>query len=174
VTIGGWLRHHAWRKHRKSPSSTKNNGVSWGRNVAEPSDSTWPTDAGHDSSLMNTSTTRKSSNEYGLFVDVTSGVREDSRPYRWRPLSSDLQEDYTHHYIHCHTHCDHGMPEAWLEHRVQWGLGGCQILVSQKQEPWLPLQWSTIEQVRWLKYSPRGPVNMRKNDWVYLREVKHN
>ena len=76
MTFGGWLRHHAWREHRKSPLLTKNNGVSWGRKAAEPSDSTWPTDVGYDPSLMNISTTRKSSNEHGAFIDATSGVSE--------------------------------------------------------------------------------------------------
>ena len=42
----------------------------------KPSDSTRPAGIGHDPSLMNISTTRKSSNEHGFFVDVTSGVSE--------------------------------------------------------------------------------------------------
>ena len=110
MTFGGWLRHHAWREHRKSPLLTKNNGVSWGRKAAESSDSTWPSEVG-----VWSFTTRKSSNEYGVFIDVTSGVDE------WR-----IQE-HTHHYIHRHTHPDHAMPRSMtsaLNPKRSWRVSG--------------------------------------------------
>ena len=125
----------------------------------------------HDPSLMNISTTRKSSNEYGLFVDVTSGVRLVKGGFETLQVTSCKRTIPTTISTAIPT-VTMACPEAWLVHRVQWGLSGCQILVSHKQEPWLLLQWSTIEQLRWLKYSPRGPANMRKDDRSYLREVK--
>ena len=55
---------------------------------------------GYDPSLMNISTTRKSSNEHGAFIDATSGVGEGRI------------QDHTHHHIHRHTHSDHAMPRS--------------------------------------------------------------
>jgi len=49
--IGRWLHHDAWCKHWRSSSLVENNGVSWGRNAGEHSDSTWPTGVGRNPSL---------------------------------------------------------------------------------------------------------------------------
>ena len=150
VTIESWLHHDAWRKHRKNPSLIKNNGVSWGQNVAEPSDYTWPTDVGHDPSLMNISTTRKSSNEHGLLVDVTFGVRLVKGGFETLQVTSSFpwpaRGPYSPPYP-LWPWQTRGIAGASYPMR-SWRMSSvAQILVSHKQEPWLLLQCLTIKRV---------------------------